>query len=155
MLMDFAQIWVILKLSLRPKGSKCLNISAVITVVKTAVNLTVAPLKVFGKSYSLENSLRESIFREDLFLYNSSQVGVAPHPLQDDAGRAVEYGALLSREAAFQPDLVPHGSAESLVPLVSDALRYRDCRDPPRLGAHNPGVLFIGVVRFRSSNFQA
>ena len=28
--------------------------------------------KVFGKSYSLENSLRESIFREDLFLYNSS-----------------------------------------------------------------------------------
>ena len=24
------------------------------------------------KSYSLENSLRESIFREDLFLYNSS-----------------------------------------------------------------------------------
>ena len=28
--------------------------------------------KVLGKSYSLENSLRESIFREDLFLYNSS-----------------------------------------------------------------------------------
>ena len=29
--------------------------------------------KVFGKSYSLENSLRESIFREDLFLYNCLQ----------------------------------------------------------------------------------
>ena len=27
--MDFAQIWVILKLSLRPKGIKCRNISAV------------------------------------------------------------------------------------------------------------------------------
>ena len=27
---------------------------------------------VFGKSYSLENSLQESIFREDLFLCNSS-----------------------------------------------------------------------------------
>ena len=26
--------------------------------------------KVFGNSYSLENSLRESIFREDLFSYN-------------------------------------------------------------------------------------
>ena len=26
-----------------------------------------------GKSYSLENSLRESIFREDLFLYNCLQ----------------------------------------------------------------------------------
>ena len=30
--------------------------------------------KVFGKSYSLENSLPESIFREDLFLYNCLQV---------------------------------------------------------------------------------
>ena len=29
--------------------------------------------KVFGKSHSLENSLRESIFREDLFLYNCLQ----------------------------------------------------------------------------------
>ena len=29
--------------------------------------------KVFGKSYSLENSIRESIFREDLFLYNYPQ----------------------------------------------------------------------------------
>ena len=29
--------------------------------------------KVFGKSNSLENSLRESIFREDLFLYNCLQ----------------------------------------------------------------------------------
>ena len=30
---------------------------------------------VFRKSYSLENSLRESIFREDLFLYNCPQDG--------------------------------------------------------------------------------
>ena len=29
--------------------------------------------KVFWKSYSLENRLRESIFREDLFLYNCLQ----------------------------------------------------------------------------------
>ena len=29
---------------------------------------------VFGKSYSLVNSLRESIFREDLFLYNCLQL---------------------------------------------------------------------------------
>ena len=29
--------------------------------------------KVFGKSYSLENSLQESVFREDLFLYNCLQ----------------------------------------------------------------------------------
>ena len=28
---------------------------------------------VFGKSYSLKNSIRESIFREDLFLYNCPQ----------------------------------------------------------------------------------
>ena len=28
---------------------------------------------VFGKSYSLENCLRELIFREDLFLYNCLQ----------------------------------------------------------------------------------
>ena len=32
--------------------------------------------KVFGESYSLENSLRGSIFPEDLFLYNSSQVAL-------------------------------------------------------------------------------
>ena len=43
MLMDFAQIWVILKLSLRPKGIKYRNISAAtVTAVITAVNLTVA-----------------------------------------------------------------------------------------------------------------
>ena len=29
--------------------------------------------KVFGKSYSLENSLRELIFREDILLYNCLQ----------------------------------------------------------------------------------
>ena len=34
--------------------------------------------KVFGKSYSLENSLRESIFREDLFLCNWSLGGGRP-----------------------------------------------------------------------------
>ena len=31
---------------------------------------------VFGKSYSLENSIRESIFREDLFLYNCPLAGL-------------------------------------------------------------------------------
>ena len=36
--------------------------------------------KVFGKSYSLENSLRESIFREDLFLYNCLQPPLPPLP---------------------------------------------------------------------------
>ena len=30
--------------------------------------------KVFGKSYSVGNSLRESIFREDLILYNCLQI---------------------------------------------------------------------------------
>ena len=33
--------------------------------------------KVFGKSYSLENSLQVSIFREDLFLYNWLQIKAA------------------------------------------------------------------------------
>ena len=36
--------------------------------------------KVFGKSYSLENSLRESIFPEDLFLYNWLQTAVTADP---------------------------------------------------------------------------
>ena len=55
MLMDFAQIWVILKLSLRPKGIKCRNISAVtVTAVITAVNLTVA-------HYNLDHLLVEFI----------------------------------------------------------------------------------------------
>ena len=34
--------------------------------------------KVFGKSYSLENSLQESIFREDIFLYNCPQIADNP-----------------------------------------------------------------------------
>ena len=34
--------------------------------------------KVPGKSYSLENSLRETIYREDLFLHNSSLGQVQP-----------------------------------------------------------------------------
>ena len=36
--------------------------------------------KVFWKTYSLENSLRESIFREDLFLYNHLQLSTRRPP---------------------------------------------------------------------------
>ena len=61
--MDFAQIWVILKLSLRPKGIKCRNISAVtvsavITAVITAVNLTVAHY-VEQRSPSSQRALKQ------------------------------------------------------------------------------------------------
>ena len=67
--------------------------------------------KIFGKSYSLDNSLWESIFREDLFLYNWLQEeakevsrrgggggGQAPHrSLGREGQREVQASTLLER----------------------------------------------------------
>ena len=57
--------------------------------------------KVLGKSYSLENSLRESVFREDLFLYNSSlraDVGVEAPEAVDEVAVDVVGRPLLTRK---------------------------------------------------------
>ena len=52
-------------------------------------------------SYSLENSLRESVFREDLFLYNSSlraDVGVEAPEAVDEVAVDVVGRPLLTRK---------------------------------------------------------
>ena len=83
------------------------------------------------------------------------EVRVGPHPLEDDAGRAVEDGALVPREAALQPDLVPHRRAQPFVSLAGHALRDRDRRDPPRLRAHDPGWSFSQYILSRNLMLSA
>ena len=65
---------------------------------------------VFGKFYSLENILREWIFREDLFYT------IRPCGAEEEARRG--------RRLGLQPDLVTHSVAGALVALCK-GIRFR------------------------------
>ena len=61
---------------------------------------------VFGKPFSLENSLRESIFRKDLFLYNCPQYKARQLHVVD--GEEIKYDPVsfmnrLQRQLNIQP----------------------------------------------------
>ena len=66
--------------------------------------------------YSLANSLRELIFREDLFLYNSSLLGVPKAATAEPAAM----GATASAAAASEPELQSENSAETDMLPIAD-----------------------------------